>query len=365
MKLKEILNVFEEQAPFSLQESYDNSGIQYGNPEQEVKRGLVCIDITEPIVEEAISKGCDLIISHHPLIFKGLKSLDGSHYTQRALIKAIKNDICLVSVHTNLDSVLAGVNQKLALKIGLEDLKILDTRRGLLKKLVVFCPTDQAEMVRNAIFAAGAGQIGEYDCCSFNLEGTGSFKGGDNTNPFVGAKGEVHFEKEVRIETILPGYLQGKVLKAMIDAHPYEEVAYDLYPLDNTFDKTGMGMVGQLPQPMEEAAFLAMLGDELGCPAIRHSPFVGKSISKVAVCGGSGSFLRDKAMAAGADAFVTADVKYHDFFDVEGVMLLADVGHYESEQFTKEILYEIVTEKFTNFALLISDQSSNPVRYFK
>lgn len=364
MKLKDILNVFEEQAPFSLQESYDNSGIQYGNPEQEVKKGLACIDITEAVVEEAVKKGCDLIISHHPLIFKGMKSLDGSHYTQRALIKAIKNDICLVSVHTNLDSVISGVNEKFARKIGLENLEILDKRKGLLKKLVVFCPTDHAEVVRNAIFVAGAGQIGEYDCCSFNLEGKGSFKGGDNTNPFVGEKGKVHFENEVRIETILPGYLQGRVIKAMIDAHPYEEVAYDLYSLDNVFGKTGMGMIGYLPREMEETAFLGMLRENLGSEGIRHSPFTGKTIRKVALCGGSGSFLRDKAMAAGADAFVTADVKFHEFFDVEGVLLMADVGHYESEQFTKEILYEIVTKKFTNFALLISDQNTNPVRYF-
>ncbi len=365
MKLKDILNVFEEQAPFSLQESYDNSGIQYGNPEQEVKKGLACIDITEAVVEEAVKKGCDLIISHHPLIFKGMKSLDGSHYTHRALIKAIKNDICLVSVHTNLDSVLTGVNEKLAKKMGLENLEILDKRKGLLKKLVVFCPTDHGEAVRNAIFEAGAGQIGEYDCCSFNLEGKGSFKAGDNSNPFVGGKGEVHFENEVRIETILPGYLQGRVIKAMIDAHPYEEVAYDLYSLDNVFGKTGMGMIGYLPREMEETAFLAMLRDNLGSDGIRHSPFTGKTIRKVALCGGSGSFLRDKAMASGADAFVTADVKFHEFFDVEGVLLMADVGHYESEQFTKEILYEIVTKKFTNFALLISDQNTNPVRYFK
>lgn len=365
MILKEIIDIFEEHAPFSLQESYDNSGIQYGNPEQEVTKGLVCIDITEAVVEEAMEKGCDLIISHHPLLFKGIKSLDGSHFTHRALIKAIRNDICLVSVHTNLDSVRLGVNEKLAQKLGLEKLAILDKRKGLLKKLVVFCPSDHVEEVRNAIFKSGAGTIGEYDCCSFNLQGKGSFRAGDHTHPFVGEKGKVHFEDEMRIETILPGYLQSRVVKAMIEAHPYEEVAYDLYPLDNVFEKTGMGMVGLLPHQMEETDFLAMLSNNLGSEGIRHSPFTGRMIQKVALCGGSGSFLRDKAMAAGADAFVTADVKFHEFFDVEGVMLMADVGHYESEQYTKEILYEIVTKKITNFALLISDQNTNPVRYFK
>ncbi len=364
MKLKEIVNAFHELAPFNLQESYDNSGIQYGEPDKDVKRGLVCIDVTEEIVEEAISKKCDLIISHHPLIFNGIKKLTGKHYTERALINAIKNDVAIVSVHTNLDSVVQGVNEILARKIGIENPDILDKREGLLKKLVVFCPSDHADQVRDAIFLAGAGQIGDYDCCSFNLQGKGSFRGGEDTNPFVGNKGEVHLEEEVRIETILPGWLQKDVVKAMIKAHPYEEVAYDVYPLENTYEKVGMGMIGKLKAPMNENDFLNMLKEELGVPFIRHNDFLGKEILTVAVCGGSGSFLREKAMNALADAFVTADVKYHDFFDVKGQMLLADVGHYESEQFTKEILYEIVTKKFTNFALLISDQSTNPVRYF-
>ena len=364
MKLGEVIKAFEQIAPFSLQDDYDNSGIQFGNPENEIKRGLVCIDITEEIIDEAIEKQCDLVISHHPLIFRGIKKLTGKHYTERALIKAIKHDISLISVHTNLDSVINGVNKKLAEKLGLTDLKVLQPRKGLLKKLVTFCPVDHAEKVREAIFQAGAGQIGEYDCCSFNLEGKGSFRGGDSTNPFVGEKGQIHYEPEVRIETILPDYLENVVLKAMFNAHPYEEVAYDIYPLDNTFDKAGAGITGKLPEQMTEKEFLVFVKDQLGIPVIRHSEFTGKKIVKVALCGGSGSFLIDRALSAGADIFITADIKYHDFFDVRGKMLLADVGHYESEQFTKEILYEIVTKKFTNFALLISDQSTNPVRYF-
>ena len=364
MKLGEVIKAFEQIAPFSLQDDYDNSGIQFGNTENEIKRGLVCIDITEEIIDEAIEKQCDLVISHHPLIFRGIKKLTGKHYTERALIKAIKHDISLISVHTNLDSVINGVNKKLAEKLGLTDLKVLQPRKGLLKKLVTFCPVDHAEKVREAIFQAGAGQIGEYDCCSFNLEGKGSFRGGDSTNPFVGEKGQIHYEPEVRIETILPDYLENVVLKAMFNAHPYEEVAYDIYPLDNTFDKAGAGITGKLPEQMTEKEFLVFVKDQLGIPVIRHSEFTGKKIVKVALCGGSGSFLIDRALSAGADIFITADIKYHDFFDVRGKMLLADVGHYESEQFTKEILYEIVTKKFTNFALLISDQSTNPVRYF-
>jgi dinuclear metal center YbgI/SA1388 family protein len=364
MKLKEILSAFEQYAPFSLQEDYDNSGIQFGDPDGEVTRGLICIDITEEIIQEAIEKKCNLIISHHPLIFRGIKKLTGRHYTERVLIEAIRNHISMISVHTNLDSVIDGVNMKLAQKIGLSDLNVLQARRGLLKKLVTFCPVDHAEKVRTAIFQAGAGVIGEYDCCSFNLEGKGSFRAGDNADPFVGEKGQIHYEPEVRIETILPDWLENRVVRAMIDAHPYEEVAFDIYPLENSFDKVGPGMIGNLNQPLNEKDFLNLIKEQLGVHFLRHSEFTGKEIIKVAVCGGSGSFLRDHAMAAGADAFVTADIKYHDFFDVKNKMLMVDAGHYESEQFTKEILYEIVSKKITNFALLISDQSTNPVRYF-
>ncbi len=364
MKLNEILGAFEQYAPFRLQEEYDNSGIQFGDPEGEITRGLVCIDITEEIINEAIEKECDLIISHHPLIFKGIKKLTGKHYTERVLIEAVRNNISIISVHTNLDSVSDGVNMKLATKIGLSELKVLQPRKGLLKKLITFCPTDHAEKVRAAIFKAGAGVIGEYDCCSFNLDGKGSFRAGDNTDPFIGEKGQIHYEPEVRIETILPAWLETMVVRAMIDAHPYEEVAFDIYPLDNSNANVGPGMVGILKNPLSEKDFLRMIKEELGLPFLKHSEFTGNEVRKVAVCGGSGSFLRDLAMASGADAFVTADVKYHDFFDVKNKILMVDAGHYESEQFTKEILYEIVSKKFTNFALLISDQSTNPVRYF-
>ncbi len=364
MKLKDIVKLFEQFAPFALQEDYDNSGIQFGDPEAEVSKGLVCIDITEEILNEAIEKECDLIISHHPLIFRGLKKLTGSHYSERVLIEAIRNNISIISVHTNLDSVSEGVNRKLARKLGLLDNTILMPKKGVLKKLVTFCPGDHAEKVRSAIFSAGAGHIGEYDCCSYNLEGTGSFRAGENADPFVGDKGQIHYEPELRIETILPAWLEKSVINSMISAHPYEEVAYDVYQLDNNYGKAGGGMIGYLDEPMAEIEFLNHVKEVLGVPFLRHSSFINRKIKKVAICGGSGSFLRDSAMSAGADAFVTADIKYHDFFDVNKKMLLIDAGHYESEQFTKEILYEIVSKKITNFALLISDQSSNPVRYF-
>jgi dinuclear metal center YbgI/SA1388 family protein len=364
MLLKDILDQLEKFAPFSLQEDYDNSGIQVGDPNREIKKGLICLDVTESIIDEAIAKGCDLVISHHPIIFDGIKSLSGKNYVERVVIKSIKHDIAILSVHTNLDSIKNGVNGKLSKILGLVNPSILQLGKGLLRKLVTFCPAEHAEKVREAIFYAGAGQIGDYDCCSFNIDGRGTFRGGDTTNPFVGNKGEIHTEPETRIETILPDYLVSKVVKAMISAHPYEEVAYDIYPLENRFEHTGMGMLGELEEPISEIGFLERVKDLLGVPVIRHSELTGKMIKKVALCGGSGSFLKGKAIEAGADAFVTADVKYHDFFYSGSQLLIIDAGHYETEQFTKELLYEILSKKFTNFALLISDQNNNPVRYF-
>ncbi len=364
MYLKEIIATIDQVAPFSLQESYDNSGIQYGNPDKKIHKGLVCVDITERIVEEAQSTGCDLIISHHPLLFKGMKSITGNHYTQRTLVKAIQQDIALVSVHTNLDFVEEGVNQRFAEKLGLTDLSVLDPKPGLLKKLVVFCPADHAGRLRDAIFQAGAGYIGDYDCCSFNLEGKGSFRAGEQSNPFVGKKGEIHFEDEVRIETIFPAFIQSGLIDAMISAHPYEEVAYDIYPLENKHEKTGGGMIGFLKDELPEEVFLEQVKEVLHLPVIRHNGLSGRKLKKIAICGGSGSFLMNVAYRNAADAFLTADIKFHEFFEYQNEMLIADVGHYESEQFTTEILVEILKEKFANFALQISKHSTNPVHYF-
>ncbi len=364
MQLKELLKVFEEVAPLSLQESYDNSGIQLGSPDQEVTRALVCLDVTPAVLREAIKKKCDLIISHHPLIFEGIKRVSGKTATEQVLLEAIRNNVAILSLHTNLDNVKGGVNSRLAEKLGLERLKILRPARGVLKKLVTFCPGDYADEVRAALFKAGAGQIGDYDCCSYNLEGKGSFRAGENSNPFVGNLRELHFEEETRIETIFPGYLQPDVLAAMKSAHPYEEVAYDVYPIDNQFDQAGSGMIGELKTPMRADEFLAMVKKKLGVAFVRHSPPVDDPVQVIALCGGSGAFLLPDAIQAGAQAFVTGDVKYHQFLDVAGKLLLVDAGHYETEQHTKELLVDIVKEKMINFALLISETNTNPVRYF-
>jgi dinuclear metal center YbgI/SA1388 family protein len=305
-----------------------------------------------------------LIISHHPLIFHGIKKITPTGFVERALIKAIKADVAIAAMHTNLDNSAQGVNKKIADKLGLQEAKILQPVKGKLKKLVTFCPVDQAEKVRHAMFNAGAGHIGNYDSCSFNSEGTGTFKGGENTNPYVGNKGVMHFEKELRIETIVPDHLINSVTKAMIQSHPYEEVAYDIYPLDNIFDTVGAGMIGNLQQAVTEKAFLEHVSATFGTTFLRHSPFVGKKIQKVAVCGGSGAFLLKAAISAGADAFITADIKYHDFFEAENSLLLVDAGHYETEQFTKDLIADILRKKIPNFAVLFSEVHTNAVGYF-
>ncbi|MEE4176138.1 MAG: Nif3-like dinuclear metal center hexameric protein [Bacteroides sp.] len=364
MKLRELLNVFERFAPGSLQESYDNSGLQLGSPEQEVHKGLICLDVTPAVVEEAVAEGCDLVLSHHPLLFKGLKKITGGHFTERVIIEAIKHDIAIVSMHTNLDNIDRGVNFMLGKKLGLQNLKILQPQKGLLRKLVTFCPHSHAEKVRSAIFKAGAGHIGDYDCCSYAVDGHGTFRAGKDAKPFVGKQDELHVEPEVRIETILPAYLESSVVAALLASHPYEEVAYDIYPLENVFERTGSGMIGELEIPLSENDFLEKLKRELKVPCLRHTAFNGKAIKKVAFCGGAGSFLMERARQAGADAFVTGDMKYHDFFEASDRLLLVDAGHYETEQFTKDLLYDIVNKNFSKFALLISGVNTNPVQYF-
>ncbi len=364
MLLNDFVNVLADIAPFSLQESYDNSGIQIGSPEQKVSQGLVCLDVTPAIVREAAEKKCDLIVCHHPLIFKGVTSITGKNDTELIIMEAIRKGLAIVAIHTNLDKTHHGVNHKLGEQLALQDMRILQPEAGLLKKLVTFCPTAKAEQVRAALFEAGAGVIGNYDCCSFNSEGRGSFRAGDGSNPFTGAINELHYEQEVRIETIFPVYLQANVLKALHLNHPYEEVAYDIYPLDNVFDKVGSGMIGHLQEPMPSPDFLAHVKKVLGIPFVRHSAFIHPEIKSVAICGGSGSFLLKEAINAGAQAFVTADVKYHQFFEAEKKLLLVDAGHYETEQHTKYLLHKMVKKKIPNFALLISDVTTNPVNYF-
>lgn len=363
MQIKHFTQFIESIAPLSFQESYDNSGLIIGHPDDEISGILITLDVTEEIVDEAISKKLNLIVAHHPIIFSGLKKLNGKNFIERCVTKAIKNDIAIYAAHTNLDGVFGGVNSKICEKLNLQKCRMLIPMQNFLKKLVTFVPTDHAEKVRKAMFDAGAGNIGNYDSCSFNQSGLGSFKGNDETNPFVGEKNQLHFEEETRIETIFPKHLQHKVIQSLLNVHPYEEVAYDIYPLDNEFTQGGTGMIGELEEPMDEMIFLQNLKEIFNCQVVRHTQLLGKPISKVAVCGGSGSTFLNKAIAQNADIFISGDFKYHQFFDAEKQIIIADIGHYESEQFTKEVFYELLTKKFPKFALHLSEISTNPVNY--
>ncbi|WP_256010894.1 Nif3-like dinuclear metal center hexameric protein [Desertivirga xinjiangensis] len=363
MKLSELTSYLEEIAPLAYQEDYDNSGLIIGDPDAEITSALISLDCTEAVVDEAIEKNCGLIISHHPIVFKGLKKFNGNTYVERVVMKALKHDIALYAIHTNFDHVLDGVNSMICDKLGLKNCTVLSPKTGLLKKLVTFCPLSHAEIVSDALFSAGAGSIGRYSECSFNTEGIGTFKAGSNTDPYVGEKGIRHQESEISIETIYPSSIERKVLQALFQAHPYEEVAYDLYPLSNGFQEVGAGMLGHLDAEMPEADFLQLVKKNLHATVVRHTAVRNKAVRKVAVCGGAGSFLLKQAISAGADVFVTSDYKYHEFFDAEGKIIIADVGHFESEQFTQQLLFDIIRKKFANFALHLTTVNTNPINY--
>src|SRR6185312_2419449 len=364
MKLVELTSYLESLAPLAYQEDYDNAGLIVGQPGQEISQALISLDCTEAVVDEAIATNCQVIISHHPIVFRGLKKFNGKTYVERVVEKAIRNNIALYAIHTNLDNIMSGVNAKICETLGLKNCRVLAPKHGLLKKLVTYAPVANADEVRNALFNAGAGNIGNYSETSFNAEGTGTFKGNENTNPYVGEPGKRHLENEVRIETVYPAILESKILMALVLAHPYEEVAYDLYNLTNQNQQVGSGMIGELDAPMPEEAFLYNIKEKMRVQVIRHTALTGRHIKRVAVCGGAGGFLLKQAIAAGADIFITADYKYHEFFDAEGKLVIADVGHFESEQFTQQLLYEIIRKKFTNFAVRLTEVNTNPVKYF-
>jgi dinuclear metal center YbgI/SA1388 family protein len=364
MKINEITSYINALAPPSLQESYDNTGLIIGNSEKEIISALITIDVTEKVVDEAIEKQAGLIIAHHPVIFSPLKKITGKNYIERIIIKAIKNDIAIFAAHTNLDSITGGVNTKICEKLNLQNCRVLKPAKSILKKLVTYIPHEDSLKVREAIFSAGAGHIGNYDHCGYSLEGSGTFRGNKDSNPYVGKKGDIHTEKEVRFETIFPAWLERKIIKALLDTHPYEEPAYDIYSLENLMTTAGMGMTGTLPNPLPEKKFLSVLKKTFRSGCIKHTMLKGKPVKKVAVCGGTGSILLNDAIAAQADFFVTADFKYHQFFDAEGKIIIADIGHFESEQFTKELLIELLTKKFPKFAFHFSKVITNPVYYF-
>ena len=364
MKVKELVSELERFAPHSLQESYDNAGLNVGFPDAEINGVLICIDIIPDVVDEAIAKHCNMIVSHHPLIFPNIKRITGSNNVEKSIIKALQNNISIYCGHTNFDKTQNGVSMKMCEKLGLKNCTVLDAEGDMLRKIAVYVPQQHAETVRNAMFSAGAGTIGNYDECSFNLNGTGTFRANENCNPFVGKIGERHHEEEVKVEVIYPSYLQSKVVSAMLKVHPYEEPAFDIYKLENRWNSVGLGAIGELETEISEEELLAKVKQNFNVGNIRHSAPTGRKVRRIAVCGGSGASFIRTAIASKADAYITADIKYHDWVLAEGKILLLDIGHYESEQFTKEIFYDIVVKKNNNFATYFSDINTNPINNY-
>lgn len=363
MKVKDVTAYLETIAPRAYQESYDNTGLLTGENSLDVTGILITLDCIEAVIDEAIAKNCNLIIAHHPILFKGLKKLTGSDYIERTILKAIKNNVAIYAIHTNLDNVHTGVNKKIAEKIGLKNLSVLVPKTNTLSKLVSFIPTESVDKVMTSLHEAGAGQIGNYKNCSFRTEGIGTFMPNEMANPTTGKANEQEFVKETRVEVIFPTYLESTIIGSLRKSHPYEEVAYYISTLTNENQEVGSGMIGELETPLEPIDFLRRLKANMNLSVIRHTHLMNKKVKKVAICGGSGSFLLQDAIRKGADFFVTADFKYHEFFDANNKITIADIGHYESEIFTKELLGELLKEKFPTFALNFSITDTNPIRY--
>ncbi|MDB5202569.1 MAG: Nif3-like dinuclear metal center hexameric protein [Ferruginibacter sp.] len=365
MLIREIIAPLEKFAPPALQEDYDNTGLICGNSSWECSGVLLCLDSTEDVISEAKEKNCNLVIAHHPIVFRGLKKITGKNYVEQTIINAIKNDVAIYAIHTNLDNVIGGVSGKMADKLGLINRSILAPKTNLLRKLSVFVPVDYQQTLMDALFTAGAGAIGDYSDCSFSTTGNGTFKAGPGTNPFIGKINERHTEQEVRVEVIFPHWQEAGIIRAMKANHPYEVVAHDIYALTNLFQETGAGIIGELSESQPAEQFLQTLKNTFNIPVIKHSRMLNTAIRKVALCGGAGNFLTGAAIGAGADIYITADLKYHEFFDADGKLLLADIGHYESEQFSIDLLFDILSNKFPNFAVLKTGVHTNPVQYFK
>ena len=363
MKVKDITTSLEQWAPITLQESYDNCGLIIGDDTLEVNNVLITLDVTEAVIDEAIKENCELIISHHPLIFSGLKRINTNHWLERCIVKAIKNDICVYAIHTNLDNTISGVNAKIAEKLSLTDTRILKPKYFQLLKLESFVPTKDVVIVLDALHDAGAGKIGEYDQCSFQSEGTGVFRPLAKANPTIGSVGKRENVEETKLEVMLPKHLKNQVLEALFSSHPYEEVAYYLTELQNINQEVGSGMIGRLINPMTPKDFIEYVKSKMELNVIKHTPFIAEQIQNIAVCGGAGSFLLKDAIKAGADVLITADFKYHDFFEANGEITIIDIGHYESEVFTKHLLNDFLKQKFANIAFRLSGVVTNPIIY--
>lgn len=363
MQIKDVISVIETIAPLDYAEDFDNVGLLIGDKSTKVTGVLVTLDTLENVVDEAIEKNCNLIVSFHPIIFRGLKKITGKNYVERIVIKAIKNNIAIYSIHTALDNSFVGVNAKICEVLGLENTQVLIPQKSTIKKLTTYVPESHAMALREALFEVGGGSIGNYDNCSFNIAGMGTFNGNDQSNPVIGEKGQTQYVKEVQINITFEKHLENKILSTLLEAHPYEEVAYEIITLENKNQHIGIGMVGELPVAQKAEKFLKTVKQRMNVGLIRHSRLLEKEIKKVAVLGGSGAFAIDNAIASGADLYITADVKYHEFYKAENKLVIADIGHYETEQYTKNLLVDYLTKKFTNFAIVLSVCNTNPVKY--
>jgi dinuclear metal center YbgI/SA1388 family protein len=363
MNLNQLADILEQLAPLAYAEDFDNVGFLTKHTNN-VSGILVCHDALETVLEEAIAKKCNVVVCFHPILFAKIKKITGSNYVERAIIKAIKNDIAIYAIHTALDNHQQGVNKILCDALGLLHPKILIPKENYIEKLVTYCPVAETDKLKKALFSAGAGHIGNYSECSFVSNGLSSYKGNENTNPTIGIPNIYHEEAESKIEVIYEKHLQSKIIKALHEVHIYEEVAYEIYSLQNKQQEIGLGMYGELPNAMNETDFLEMVKKKMQCGVIRHSDFLNKNIQKVAVLGGSGAFAIEAAKREGVDAFLTADLKYHDFYTAENKLLLADIGHFESERYTKNYIVGFLKEKITNFAVQLSEVNTNPVKYF-
>ena len=364
MLISDITRHLEFIAPPSLQESYDNSGLIVGDKSTEVRGVIVSLDCIEDTVLEAIEKGCNLIVAHHPIVFSGLKRFNNSNYVQRTVQLAIKNDIAIYAIHTNLDNVYHnGVNAKIADRLGLKNTHILAPKTGGLLKLVTYCPVKESQQILESLFSAGAGHIGDYSECSFSTQGYGTFLPGEGATPYLGEVGKRHMESEAKIEVILRAHQKAQILEALKTAHPYEEVTYELFPTLNADQEIGGGMIGELKREMTRDEFLSHLKSSMNLKVIKYTAFEG-NVKNVAICGGSGQFLFQLAKRSGSDAYVSSDFKYHEYFDAEGEVMICDIGHYESEKYTVDLLHSILSEKFSTFAVLKTAVDTNPIKYF-
>lgn len=363
MKIKDLFPILEELAPLAYAEDFDNVGLLVGNAENNVTGILVCHDALEEVIDEAIEKQCNFVVCFHPIIFSGLKSITGKNYVERAILKAIRNDVAIYALHTALDNHMDGVNKVFSDALGLKNPKILVPKQDFIRKLVTYTIPENADKIRNAMFEAGAGTIGNYDHCSFNSEGFSTYKGNEDSNPVIGNKGELTIGNEIKVEVTYKKHQESRILKALFSNHVYEEVAYEIYNLQNAHQNIGLGMIGELETALAERDFLQMVKDKMQCGGIRHSEFIGKNVKKIAVLGGSGSFAISHAIRAGADAYLTADLKYHDFYQAENKLLVADIGHFESERYTKNYIVDFLRKKITNFAIILSEINTNPVKY--